>query len=466
MDSQSGAHELKDKIQYLLEEARGSMKVRGRDAMVGGDTKGLETSDVRADLRDSGSSERGKWCTVCQHMPCSCKADMAREDMLLRELYAALLAPVEAALTGAEEVLIVPHKELFEVPWAALIDARGRYLIERCVLRLAPSLRVVHQARLAAQRGAQSAGHVVLIGNPLPIERKLGFKWRKMSPDEHGQVLENEKLTEALASKTEFTQQELDEFGIKDIREDHCVKSGDSYFTPARFHPLPFAEQEAQGVHDILKSAKVLVKQEHFFKSDLHPRATKANVKKSLRGAGWAHFACHGDMDSDSLVLAVPDSDDTDHAQPDLSMLEVQGNDEESEGVRLSVGATAVLSACNTARGKIRAEGVVGMCRGFQLAGAAAVVVSLWSVDDGSTAALMQQMYRHLVKGLTVPQALRLAMLHLACRPAPENALESVEPSSAGGLRVEWKRPMHWAGFLVMGASTRLPLGGLTASAY
>jgi len=106
------------------------------------------------------------------------------------------------------------------------------------------------------------------------------------------------------------------------------------------------------------------------------------------------------------------------------------------------------------------------MCRGFQLAGAAAVVVSLWSVDDGSTAALMQQMYRHLVKGLTVPQALRLAMLHLACRPAPENALESVEPSSAGGLRVEWKRPMHWAGFLVMGASTRLPLGGLTASAY
>ena len=95
------------------------------------------------------------------------------------------------------------------------------------------------------------------------------------------------------------------------------------------------------------------------------------------------------------------------------------------------------MSACNTARGKITANGVVGMGRGFQMAGAAATVVSLWSVDDSSTAALMEQTYRHLVDGLTVPQALRLAMLHLA-------------------HHVEWKRPMHWAGFLVMGASTRL----------
>ena len=89
---------------------------------------------------------------------------------------------------------------------------------------------------------------------------------------------------------------------------------------------------------------------------------------------------------------------------------------------------------------------------------AAAAVVSLWSVDDGSTAALMAQMYRHLVDGRTVPQALRLAMLHLALSPSPENTLQSDDPSCADGLCVEWKRPMHWAGFLVMGASTRLPL--------
>jgi hypothetical protein len=59
----------------------------------------------------------------------------------------------------------------------------------------------------------------------------------------------------------------------------------------------------------------------------------------------------------------------------------------------------------------------VGLARGFLLANASAAVVSLWSVDDGSTAALMRNKYKHLVEGRTVPQALRLAMLRLARRP-------------------------------------------------
>ena len=51
------------------------------------------------------------------------------------------------------------------------------------------------------------------------------------------------------------------------------------------------------------------------------------------------------------------------------------------------------MSACNTARGEIKAEGVVGMARSCFAAGAAATVVSLWSVDDLSTTALMEQTY-------------------------------------------------------------------------
>ena len=372
-------------IRSLLEEARGSMKVRGRDAMAGSSADLKEECELK--LADAGSqegetpSERGNKCTICHlHLRlCACQTskkkttaadDEARERALLRELYAALLAPVEAALAGADELLIVPHKELFEVPWAALIDAQGRFLIERCVLRVAPSLRVAQQA---AGKVTQRPGHVVLVGNPLPIQ--------------------------------------------------------------TRFRPLPFAEQEAQGVHDILNRAGVEVNQKHFFRSDLTPKATKANVKKSLQGAGWVHFACHADIDTDSLVLAVPDSSDPEHAQPNLSRLEVQGSDEaadKSEGVRLGYGATAFMSACNTAKGKIKAEGVVGMSRGFQMAGAAATVVSLWSVDDLSTAVLMQQTYLHLVEGLTVPQALRLAMLRLARRPALHQPAPGDQETGAG----------------------------------
>ena len=69
-----------------------------------------------------------------------------REVKLLQELYSALIAPVGAALEGAKELLIVPHKELFEVPWAALTDADGRYLIERHVIRTTSSLRLARQA--------------------------------------------------------------------------------------------------------------------------------------------------------------------------------------------------------------------------------------------------------------------------------------------------------------------------------
>jgi CHAT domain-containing protein len=358
-----GGHKLG--IQVRLQEARGSMKVRGREIMASSDVelaREADASDSTADL----PSQRGKvTCRVCVSKPCTCAADEVRERMLLRELYAALVAPVEEHLTGAEEVLIVPHKELFEVPWAALIDAHGHFLIEHHVLRVAPSLRVAQQAAVSAAKGsARRPGHIVLVGNPLPI------------------------------------------------------RSG--------FRSLPCAQQEAQGVHDILKRVNVLVKSEHFFMSDSYPKATKANVKTSLKGAGWAHLACHGDIDTDSLVLAVPESQsDPDHAQPDLSMLEVQGSDEAAdkrERVRLAEGATVVLSACNTGRGEIKAEGVVGLARGFLLAGAAAAVVSLWSVDDGSTAALMEQMYQYLgsIKGCTVPQALRLAMLRMLrlARPA------------------------------------------------
>jgi hypothetical protein len=135
----------------------------------------------------------------------------------------------------------------------------------------------------------------------------------------------------------------------------------------------------------------------------------------------------------------------------DLSMNEVQGSEQE-KGVKMAPGATVVLSACNTGRGEIKAEGVVGLARGFLLANASAAVVSLWSVDDGSTAALMRIKYQQLAQGYTVPQALRLAMLRLA-RPCESLIAEDV----ADGLKEDWKRPMHWAGFLVVGAATRLP---------
>ena len=65
----------------------------------------------------------------------------------------------------------------------------------------------------------------------------------------------------------------------------------------------------------------------------------------------------------------------------------------------MGLGSTVVLSACNLGREEIRAEGVVGLARGFFFAVAAATVVSLWGVHDGSTAALKKQMYKQQEDG-------------------------------------------------------------------
>ena len=379
-------------IAHLLAEARMNMKVQGRDTLTAPDIGAAQEeenmlfgiSESPSDISSSKScsplaaavlqptpannahafERQPAKCKVCglRILQCTCasiegeretnKTDLVQETEVLRELYAVLIAPVEEHIEDAEELLIVPHKELFEVPWAALIDAKGRYLIERHVIRISPSLRVAHQmaGKMPRESALDVSGHFLVVGNPLP--------------------------------------------------------------TLPEFSTLPFAEKEAVRVEGILNESGLLVRD--FFKADGNPRATKANVMKCLSGAKWAHFACHGDIDTDSLVLALPaDTIEGTKEMTNLSMTEVQG-------VELARGSTIVLSACNTGRGEINGEGVVGLSRGFLLAGAASTVVSLWSVDDGSTAALMQSMYRHLVEGFSVAQALRLAMLSLALHPAPE----------------------------------------------
>ena len=99
---------------------------------------------------------------------------------MLGAFYQHLLAPVEAHLEGATEVLIIPHKKLFEVPWAAFFDSQtGQYLIQRFVLRVAPSLRVARTAadallpsRTLAQSGIRAVARLALALKSTGIARR------------------------------------------------------------------------------------------------------------------------------------------------------------------------------------------------------------------------------------------------------------------------------------------------------
>jgi len=70
-----------------------------------------------------------------------------------------------------------------------------------------------------------------------------------------------------------------------------------------------------------------------------------------------------------------------------------------------------VLSCCQSAQGDIRAEGVVGIARSFLGAGARAVVVTLWAIDDDSTLSFMEFFYNYLYQNLSVCEALQQSMI-------------------------------------------------------
>jgi CHAT domain-containing protein len=189
-----------------------------------------------------------------------------------------------------------------------------------------------------------------------------------------------------------------------------------------RFNRLEFSGKEVEKIASFFKPGSA----EIFLRDD----ATEENVKgnSELRKYNYIHFATHGLIDEkkpdlSSLVL-------TQHSNP--------GEDgflRATEIFNLDMNADlVVLSACQTGLGKlVRGEGMVGLTRAFMYAGTPAVMVSLWSVSDISTATLMGEFYKNLVKeNLYKTDALRKAQLTL--------------------LKDEkYAHPFYWAPFVLVG---------------
>ncbi len=98
--------------------------------------------------------------------------------------------------------------------------------------------------------------------------------------------------------------------------------------------------------------------------------------------------------------------------------------------LKLNNADLVVLSACDTGRGDITGDGMVGLSRSFVAAGAPSVLVSLWAVDDSSTSELMAEFYRQLQSQPNKAEALRQAMLK---------------------IRKQKPNPFYWAAFILIG---------------
>ncbi len=150
-------------------------------------------------------------------------------------------------------------------------------------------------------------------------------------------------------------------------------------------------------------------------------QATEEKAMTAGKDAAVIHFACHGFLDENfpldsGLALAGTDV---------LQAWEI------FEGLRID-SDLVTLSACESGLGKdMGGEGLVGLTRAFQYAGAKTVLSSLWSVSDESTATLMQNFYSHLKEGKSKAESLRLAR-------------EEMRKS-------KYAHPFYWAGFVLNG---------------
>jgi CHAT domain-containing protein len=312
-------------LKQLVSNSRTEMGIRGRASI-----KIASTKSEPSELTNS-----------------STQANLAR-------LHQLLIDPIAQDLPGDpnQQVIFLPQDELFLVPFAALPDAQGRYLIERHTLSTAPSIQTLEFTQALAQRPKTQKG-IVVVGDPkMPIVE-----------------------------------------GIALI-------------------PLPGARQEAINIAQIFQTQSLLGEQ-----------ATKSTVLQQIKTAKILHLATHGLLDN------VRDD------MPGAIALAPSGQDNgllsagEIFDLKLNLDLV-VLSACDTGRGKITGDGVVGLSRSFFAAGTSSVLVSLWAVNDGSTNALMSEFYRQLQTEPNKSKALRQAMLK---------------------TRERHPNPIDWAAFTLIG---------------
>lgn len=172
-----------------------------------------------------------------EYAPVAHDATADADASFLHHVYQLLIKPIADLLPADPHarVIFIPHRELAAIPFPALRDADGKYLIERYTVLTAPSIQLLDYAALAARKHA--AGNLgraaLIIGNP--IMPKISLK-----PGEE----------------------------------------------PRQLPPLPYAEQEALKVAESLKAEPLI-----------GPSATKANVVGRMPGQRIIHFATHGLLD-------------------------------------------------------------------------------------------------------------------------------------------------------------------------
>lgn len=312
-------------------------------------------------------------------------------------LYDALVRPAEEACGRARRLLIIPDGSLHLLPFSAVIrtvDGTGtassekswEYLIEWRALHSVASGTLYSELR---RRPRVETSRVVAFGDP-----------------RYAATASAETSSDAEAALRSALDQGL------------------------RLEQLPGTRREV---------ADVLALFEGQGTGYVGPEATEERVKTLPRDVRYVHFGCHAWIDErfpldSALALAAPENQGSENGF--LQAWEI------IEHVHMNADLV-VLSACGSALGRPGGgEGLIGLTRAFQYAGARSIVAALWSVSDRSTAQLMRRFYGALKQGASKDEALRAAQLEL---------IAGGGAAQAGAAAREHAHPFHWAAFELIG---------------
>ncbi len=279
-----------------------------------------------------------------------------------------LMAPLAELIGGARHLLISPDGILNLIPFEALVDEQGRYLVESCSIGYLTSGRDL--LRMQVERISRNAP--LIMADPFFGEPG----------------------------------------GAVAVAASHSVTRGGK-LSDLYFGPLTGTIEEARSIKGLFPEA-ALVTGQNASTSTLRHAAAPAILHIATHGfflddtAGAKHL--ENPLLRSGLALAGANLHRSSTDNGILTALEASGLD-------LWGTKVVTLSACETGLGEVRnGEGVYGLRRSFFLAGAETLVMSLWPVSDRMTRELMTSYYTGLKHGLGRGDALRQAQLSMLKR--------------------------------------------------
>ncbi len=327
---------------------------------------------ITAKILDTGADKIEKWVSDCRAL----MKPGAR--FLLTELYNILILPIESEINGYKSLYIIPHRSLNFLPFQALIDPGGQYLIEKFDVSYVPSSSVLNYCSL---------------------------KKCDINDDFLGMALGNISL--------------------------------------GNFSPLPGTKAELEQIVHLYPGATVKYENE----------ASETFFKTEAKNHNILHLATHGILDSrspmNSYLLMASDDKNDGH----LTVNEIFDLDLNSKLV--------VLSACQTGLGQLSTgDELIGLSRAFIYAGTPAIIVSLWPVEEASTALLMIRLHQYYSAGYGLQNALTLAQRDLITNNfealVKRDAIpviwdKAFEYEIESGNKSKEKNPFFWAPFILIG---------------